>query len=104
MRKFFARHFLLIVMIVTAVALFVPVLSGGEEGLALIYAVVMVISIPALYFNYSWCKLHNVLHGALHEASPSEGEPSAFHLVTGKIGGWICFLIGMGSGLAAIFV
>ena len=51
-------------------------------------------SVPILYFNYSMCRCAN--RWRVH----TDSEPSRYALVSGKIGGWIIFII---SAITAAF-
>lgn len=52
------------------------------------YIPLMALIIPAIYFNYSLSKLGNKWYSLWHERYPSDGEPSDFRLLMGKICGW----------------
>lgn len=67
--------------------------AGIKGGMLIfVYIACSALSIVDLYFHYSFCRWHNRWHRAFHEEGGSEGEPSAFALVTSKIFGWFAFI------------
>ena len=59
------------------------------------YIPLMALIIPAIYFNYSLSKLGNKWYSLWHERYPSDGEPSDFRLLMGKICGWGAFILAL---------
>ena len=89
---------------VTALVGAVNILLNGVYTMLLVYVPCMAISIPTLYFNYSLCKWENKWHGLVNEKNPCDGEPSKYRLVTGKVGEWFLFGLGLVLSLITLIV
>ncbi len=85
----------LICQIVVAILGLLWIIVRGNTVLLSAYIPIMVIVIPATYFNYTLCKLENKWHSMWHERTPCDGEPSDFRLLMGKISEWILFIMAL---------
>ena len=93
----------LICQIAVAVLGAIGFFAGGRPEGLVVYLPDMVLSIAMIYFNYSLCKWANRWHGFWNERNPGSGEPSRYFQLSGKVGGWFLYLLGLGcAGLAWI--
>lgn len=84
---------LLICLIVVSLFGAVAIIVKQNYFLFAMYIPLSSLGILTLYFNYSLCKLENKWRAMWYERNPSDGEPSDFHLIMGKIGGWLIVII-----------
>ena len=86
---------MMIMLCITAVVGATNILINGNFVFLFPYLLLMAISVPTLYFNYSLCKWENKWHSCWNERTPCDGEPSSYRLTMGKVGEWAVFIIGL---------
>lgn len=59
------------------------------------YLLIMFITIIVIYFNYSFCCIHNKMHSRWHTRSNYDDEPSSLFLIFEKCFFWFMFALGL---------
>lgn len=95
---------LLAALSVTAVFGAVNILLHRQFVVFIPYFLLIVISVPTLYFNYSLCKSELKWRSVWYERDSHEGEPSDFRLILGKIGEWSCYILALLLSLVCTFI
>lgn len=90
---------LLLCLVVTALIGVAAIVAKRNFVFLAAYIPLQCVSIPTLYFNYSLCKWEVTWHAAWNEKNPSDGEPSSFRLMMGKIGEWALFVFALSLAL-----
>ena len=86
---------LVLLLIVTAVVGLIHLIFNGNKELIPAYLLLVVVAIPVSYFSYSLGKWRNRWENIWTEKNPSDGEPSEWLVIVGKIGGWFMFICAM---------
>ncbi len=97
------KKFLIFICVVALIGGVNIALSGLFDYL-LIYAVVMGISIPMGYFNYTLCKWSSRWYSRLYHRNPVDPEPSDLKLILEKITFWVCYGFGLLLSLLCTFL
>lgn len=86
---------LLLFLIITAIVGLIHLIVNGNRALILAYVLSAVFAISTTYFSYSLGKWANRWENTWKEKNPGDGEPSAWLVISTKIGGWFFFICAM---------